>query len=115
MDKRYCISIGPLRPKGREVTAAEKAEWVRRFEESGLGVRQFSAQYGLRLASLLNWRVKHAEDNCARPQPDFMEVPLPAVMRTSAWSVELVLGNGKVLRLNGEVPEGLVEQLLRVC
>jgi len=29
--------------------------------------------------------------------------------------VELVFGNGKLLRLNGEVPQGLLEQLLRIC
>jgi transposase-like protein len=114
MDKSYSISIGPLRPKGLEVTAAEKAEWVRRFEQSGVGLREFSAQYGLRVASLRNWRVKYAQAICGQARRDFVEVQLPA-LRTPAWSVELVLGNGKVLRLNGEVPEGLLEQVLRVC
>jgi transposase-like protein len=98
-----------------EVTSAEKAEWARRLEQSGLSLREFSAQYGLRLASLRNWRVKYAQDNLAQAEPDFMEVQLPAALRAPAWSVELALGNGKVLRLNGEVPEGLLEQLLRVC
>jgi hypothetical protein len=115
MDKNNCISIGPLRPKGLEVTAAEKAEWARRFDQSGLSLRDFSVQYGLRVASLRNWIVKYAQDICEQPEPGFVEVPLPAVLRAPAWSVELVLGNGKVLRLNGEVPEGLLEQLLRVC
>jgi len=115
MDKKHCLSIGPLRPKGLEVTAAEKAEWARRFDQSGLSMTEFGARYGLRRASLCNWRVKYAEDICGQPEPDFMEVQLPAMQREPAWSVELAFGNGKVLRLNGEVPEGLVEQLLRVC
>lgn len=115
MDKNYSLSIGPLRPKGLEVTPAEKAEWARRFERSGLSLREFSAQYGLRLASLRNWRVKYAEGICAQLEADFLEVPVSAALRTPGWSVELALGNGKVLRLNGEVPERLVEQLLRVC
>lgn len=115
MAKSYGISIGPLRPKGLAVTPAEKAEWVRRFEQSGLALREFSAQYGLRVASLWNWRDKYAQDICAQPRPDFMEVTLPAVMKAPAWSVELSLPNGRILRLTGEVPAALLEQLLRVC
>src|SRR5215471_9550464 len=117
MNKNDWISIGPLRPKGLQVTAAEKAEWVRRFEQSGVPLSAFCAQYGLRVASLRNWRVRYADDSlssalsslCAQSPPDFMEMQLPAVMTAPAWSVELALGNGKVLRLNGEVPAGLVE------
>lgn len=115
MTKSYSISIGPLRPKGMEVTPAEKGEWVRRLEQSGLTLSQFSAQYGLRVASLRNWRDQYGPEMCVPPQADFREVPWPAEMKGPAWSVELELGNGKVLRLNAEVPEGLLEQLLRVC
>ena|SRR6267378_1128169 len=116
MDKKYSISIGPLRPKGMEVTPAEKAEWVRRLDRSGLSLREFSAQYGLRVASLQNWRIKYTEGICAQSaEPNFVEVQLPAMMGGSGWLVELVFGNGKLLRLNGEVPQGLLEQLLRIC
>ena len=115
MDKNYAIIFGPLRPKGLVVTRAEKAEWARRFKQSGLSFLEFSREYGLRLASLRDWSVKYAEGICAEPKPDFMEVQVPAGLRVPGWSVELALGNGKVLRLNGEVPERLVEQLLRLC
>src|SRR5215475_10280022 len=100
MERNRCLSIGPLRPKGLEVTAAEKAEWVTRFEQLGIPLRAFCAQYGLRVASLRNWRAKYGEDwsppaqsTCAQYQPDFMEVQLPAVLRTPVWSAELTLGN----------------------
>ena len=114
MDKKYFIPIGPIRPKGRMVTAAEKAEWVERFEQCGLSLRDFSRQYGLRVSSLCKWRQKYAAESGGSIEPDFVEVELPAA-RAPAWSVELTLGHGKVLRLNGAVPAGVLDQLLRVC
>ena len=115
MDKKYFIPTGPLRPKGLVVSAAEKVEWARRFEESGLCLRDFSTQYGLRVSSLCKWRQKYAAESGALLEPDFVEVELPAALRAPAWSVELTVGNGKVLRLHGEVPAGVLDQLLRVC
>ena len=126
MDKNYSSIFGPLRPKGLEVTPAEKTEWTRRFKQSGLSLREFSTAHGLRLASLRDWSFKFPpararrggappQSNCAQPKADFMEVRVPVGLRAPGWSVELALGNGKVLRLNGEVPERLVEQLLRLC
>jgi hypothetical protein len=50
--------------------------------------------------------------------PDLIEVPLPprALERVMPnWSAELVLGNGKVLRLQGEIPAATLQQLLAVC
>jgi|SRR6516162_427574 transposase-like protein len=114
------LAIGPLRPKGLEVSAAEKAEWVRRFSESGLSLRKFSRQYGLRWVSLWRWTSQYAAGSVGqlqRPEAvDFVEVPWARVAPAQpAWSVELSLTNGKVLRLQGDVPSAVLEQLLRLC
>ena len=118
MDNKCCsVIIGPLRPKGMEVTAAEKAEWVRRFKESGLSLRKFSEQYGLRWASLWQWTSKYpsADVNSANT-PGFVEVQLrPALASAPAWSVELTFSNGNILRMCGEVPDGILQQVLSVC
>jgi len=117
MDDKYSVIIGPLRPKGMEVTPAEKAEWVRRFKESRLSLRKFSEQYGLRWSSLWQWTSKYssAEVKSANT-PGFVEVQLrPALASEPAWSVELTFANGNILRMCGEVPAGILHQVLSVC
>jgi transposase-like protein len=117
MDNKCSVIIGPLRPKGMEVTPVEKAEWVRRFKESGLSLRKFSEQYGLRQASLWQWTSKYSSAGVERANtPGFVEVPLPSALASEpAWSVELTFANGNILRMCGEVPAGILQQVLSVC
>ena len=120
MENNCALAIGPLRPKGKEVTAAEKAEWVRRFGESGLSLRKFSAQYGLRWASLWRWSSRYPVDGLGEAAPpegvDFIEVPLPVPPSANrGWAAELSFANGNVLRLNGELAVAVLKQLLGLC
>ena len=117
MDDKCSIIIGPLRPKGMEVTPAEKAEWVRRFKESGFSLRKFSEQYGLRLSSLWQWSSKYSSaDVKSANTPAFVEVQLrSALVPEAAWSVELTFANGNILRMCGQVPAGILQQVLSVC
>jgi hypothetical protein len=117
MDDKCSVIIGPLRPKGLEVTPAEKAEWVRRFKESGFSLRKFSEQYGLRRSSLWQWTSKYSSaDVKSANAPAFVEVQLrPAPVCEPAWSVELTFANGNILRMCGEVPAGTLQQVLSVC
>ena len=102
-------------------TTEEKAQWVKRFLESGISLRKFSAQHGLPLMSLWRW-VDKARGGTTKQAGavtvaalEFAEVQLPASLSQSAWVVELRLPNGTVMRMTRDVPSGLVEQLLRVC
>ena len=117
MDNKCSVMIGPLRPKGMEVTLAEKAEWVRRFNESGFSLRKFSEQYGLRWSSLWQWTSKYSSaDVKSADTPGFVEVQLqPALASEPVWSVELTFANGNILRICGVVPAGILHQVLSVC
>jgi len=117
MDNKCSGIIGPLRPKGRDVTPAEKAEWVSRFKESGLSLRKFSEQYGLRWGSLWQWTSKYSSAEVTPANtPGFVEVQLrSALVPEAAWSVELTFANGNILRMCGEVPGGILQQVLSVC
>lgn len=103
-------------------TPEQKAQWVKRFLESGLSIRKFSAQNGLPLMSLCRW-VNKARSNQSTDRavevhpvaPAFTEIKLVPSVERSDWVAELSLANGKVLRLSKEVPAAMLEQLLRVC
>ena len=101
--------------KGLQVKPEHKAEWVRRFRESGMSYTQFSRQHGIRRASLCNWVNRQsppAAEGCVR----FTELKVPSpLLECASWSAELTLANGNVLRLCGSVPPEILERLLRVC
>jgi transposase-like protein len=103
------------RPQRSAATAEEKAEWVKRFHESGLSLRKFSAQHSVSLMSICRWVNQAKAPQSASPTPQFEELPLPPLAAGSDWAVELTLPNGTVLRLSKEVPAAMLEQLLRVC
>ena len=116
MEQTDGFFVEALPTKGMQLKAEHKAEWVRRFRESGLSLRKFSAQYGLRVSSLCSWSNREREGSLARATAAFEEVKLPALASEQPPSVaELDLGNGKGLRISADVPEGMLEQLLRIC
>ena len=59
---------------------------------------------------------RELEARLAPATPGFVEwkLPGPAPERPN-WLVELSLANGNTLRIAGEVPAQILEQLLRVC
>jgi transposase-like protein len=99
-----------------------RAQWVKRFSESGLSLREFSAQNGLGYMSLWRWvkraKAKQSPDRAVEMQPEattFTEIKLVPSLESSTWVAELSLPQGKVLRLSKDVPASMLEQLLRVC
>jgi hypothetical protein len=97
------------------VTLEEKAEWVRRFNESGQSLRQFGARHGLGYMALWRWVSKSREAARAPTLATFTEIKLPAPVVCSNWAAELSLPNGLVLRVGHDLPVALLQQLLRVC
>jgi len=106
--------------KSRTYSAAEKAEWVKKYRQSGLSQREFSKQAGIEYMSLYRWARKERERSKPAQQSvqstvGFAELQLPASTQRSDWAVELALTNGTVLRLTKDTPPTLVDQLLRIC
>src|SRR6267378_6094011 len=117
MDEKVDGGSRELATEGSQFTPAQKAEWVERFKESGLSLRKFSAQHGLGYMSLWRWVNKSQETAAANSElAEFTEIKLPALTKRPNWSAELSFANGNSLRVCGEVPPAVLEQLLlRVC
>jgi transposase-like protein len=109
------LVVAPI-SKTFQATKQDKAEWAKRYLESGLSLREFSAQSGLGYMSLWRWVNKTRHKAAAKmesPTPGFTEIKLaPSVER---WAAELTLPNGTVLRLSKEAPAAMLDQLLRLC
>jgi hypothetical protein len=116
-EKVEALEVAPVW-KGSAATVAEKAEWARRFLESGQSIRKFSAQHALPRMSLWRWVNKVRGETVpvtSSAVAAFTEIKLVPAVERSDWVAELSLPNGKVLRLSKEVPACLLEQLLGLC
>ena len=104
--------------KNSPVSEEEKTQWARRFIESGLSLREFSAQNGLGYMSLWRWVNKARGQGVGRtdsPAPAFTEIKLLPATEPAPWVAEWSLPNGAVLRVSKEVPGAVLKQFLRVC
>ena len=89
---------------------AQRAQWVRRLDHSGLSARQFAQQHRLKLSTLQRWVREH---RAAAPAPAFAEVRLPEL--ASGWAAELIRPDGARLRLAAHAPAPWFDALLRSC
>jgi transposase-like protein len=113
-----------VRAKPIQATAEERAQWAKRYLESGLSLRKFSAQHSLPWYALWRW-VKKADRTQALTTEElvsvasssvcFTEVKLPATAEESRWVAEVKLPNGMIVRVSREAPAAMVEQLLHLC
>ena len=112
------ISNPPLSKRRRRFRPEERAEWVRRFLDSGLTQHDFCRANSVALSTLQRWVAEQESDSQStslNPQAVFAEVQCPALPTPTRWVAELCRPNGVVLRLAQEVSPGLLEKLLRVC
>jgi hypothetical protein len=115
--------VVPSRAKRRpRAKAQEKAEWARRFFESGLSQREFGEREGLALSTLQRWVAENpiASSLVVGPAPcdpalSFAELKLGSLNGSPKWAAELCRPNGSILRLTPDLSAVLLEQLLRVC
>jgi len=100
---------------------AERARWVAEYRASGLGLKQFAHENGLKESQLHYWvygagRKRGADD----AKPVFREVMIPSALSMApAWSAEIALPDGLRVRLSPGADVAwvctLVESLRRPC
>ena len=78
-------------------TADEWRTIVQRFQDSGLSSRAFCRQEQVNLSSLMRWQRKLV---AAGAESSFVELTAPE-QTTPAWSVEVELPDGCIVRLRG--------------
>src|SRR5438270_7735351 len=110
----------PARKRRPRATPAERADWAKRFAESGLGQREFCRQHGLVLMTFQRWLARVEKDGQPGSpcEAQFTEVNWAAPMAVSnsgyRWAAELCRSGGWTLRLAQDVPAGLTEHSLRI-
>src|SRR6185295_7045241 len=103
----------------RHLSEAEKAQWVRRFRESKLSLREFTVQNDVGYSHVSMWRWinrDRVKQITIAPQSTpaeigFTEIKLEPPVEPSQWVAELGLPSGKVLRLSKDVPASMLEEL----
>ena len=105
------------RKRRPNATLEEKAEWARRFAESGLRQREFCREHGLVLTTLQRWLAQAPgyRRRGTKAEAEFVELKVNPPVSAARWAAELYCSNGKTLRLAHDVPAELVQQLLRAC
>lgn len=80
---------------------AERRQWVRRYERSGLSRASFARQHGLGLSTLGRWQAEHTVPVEALAEaPSFREVHLSPVIGSSPWVAEVQRPDGWIVRVN---------------
>jgi hypothetical protein len=101
---------------GRARDERKERQWRRRIDQwrvSGLSVRAFCAQNGLAQASFYAWR--RVLERRAAEQPAFVPVQVvPVATPTHASALELVLADGRTVRVASGFNATTLRQLLAV-
>ena len=96
-------------------TPEQRAQWIRRYERSGLSQREFAERHRLGLSTLRKWiaqdRIRASPGRNGKPV--WQELKLGAVPGAMRWAAEVVRPDGYVVRVAHDVPGGLLEELLR--
>jgi hypothetical protein len=109
-----------LKDMGLAVVLDERMRWVKRYQESGVGLKRFAEEHGLRPAQLHYWVYGRPRSTSAAaqisaqpPEPMFQEVIVARPLAgTGDWSAEIGLPNGSYLRLRGGTDPAWVGALL---
>jgi transcriptional regulator with XRE-family HTH domain len=89
-------------------TSAQRAQWVRQFQASGLSQRDFAARHGMGLSTLAKWLQKENLSPARNSDsPPWREVILPAAPGPG-WVAEIAFQDGSLLRLSTATAAGLL-------
>jgi hypothetical protein len=96
-------------------TPEQRANWVGRYERSGLSQREFAERYHLGLSTLRKWMAQDAGQawSSRKGKPVWQELKLDGVSGLPRWVAEVVRPDGLVVRVAHDAPVALLEELLR--
>lgn len=94
--------------KGRKIGAERRERLLSRFERSGMSAAAFARKHSINYTTFCGWRQRARALECAAPQLLEVEVE-PA----KPCGIEVELGAGCRLRLEGPEQAGLAAALLR--
>lgn len=101
-------------------TPAQRAEWVRRFAQSGQSQRAFAQRHRLGLATLQKWIAQlrsqptHTPLNAVPTTAAlWQELPLPKASSAPAWAVQIERADGVRLSVSPGVDPQWLAQLWR--
>jgi len=98
--------------KYRRYTAQERAQMVAECEAPGVSVSQVARRHDVNANLLFRWRREARETITSSPAVDWLPVTVAPIAAEAC--VQIDLGNGHRLRLQGAVSEDLAERCLRV-
>lgn len=96
-------------------TPEQRAQWVGRYERSGLSRREFAERHHLGLFTLRHWIAQKSTGAASRgdARPVWRELKLDGLPGATRWAAEVVRPDGFVVRVAHDTPNALVEELLR--
>jgi transposase-like protein len=100
---------------------AERVRWVAEYRASGLGLKQFAHENGLKASQLHYWVYGAGRKRVAQDaKPVFREVLIPSALSMApAWSAEIALPDGTRVLLSPGTDVAwvstLVESLRQPC
>jgi hypothetical protein len=109
---KYSFALPGRRPRS---TPEQRANWVRRYERSGLSQREFAERHELGLFSLRKWIVQNGVEasSSAAARPEWQELKLAGLPGETRWAAEVVRPDGLVVRVAQDTPAALLAELLR--
>lgn len=90
----------------------EGRELVRRWRASGKNQSEFCRTEGIPPQRLHYWRQRMTDEDLERPKPTPSFVAVQVRSPMTSEGVEVVLGNGRVVRVRGAVDGELLRQVL---
>ena len=89
----------------------ERRKWAARWRASGLSGRAFAHKHGLQVESVYRWGREFTEVDNHRA---FTEVVVAPERRARSAAIEVVLANGRVVRVLGEVDADQLRAVVEV-
>ena len=96
-------------------SGVEAGEWVERYRASGLSLKLFATEHGLKAGRLHYWVYgRRGRRTRTASSPVFHEVSVPTEwLQRPGWVAEIGLDSGMVLRLDGRADVGWVRSLVK--